>query len=45
MSERTADKREKEWQDTDPDDEEYSGPYDETYRDGTSKHECWNSDQ
>ena len=42
MSERTMDKREKEWSDEIPDEEEITAePYEETYRDGSAKHECW----
>ena len=45
MSERMTDQREKEWQDTVPDDDEYTEPYEETYRDGSIRHECWDSDR
>ena len=43
MSERKADKAEKEWSDEIPDDEEEirPEPYEETYQDGTPKNECW----
>lgn len=46
MSERKMDQREKEWADEIPDEEEETmpEPYEETYRDGTAKHECWNAD-
>ncbi len=43
MSERKTDKQEKEWSDEIPipeDDEFRPEPYEETYRDGTPKHEC-----
>ena len=46
MSERTADQREKEWSDVIPDEEEERPePYEETYRDGSAKHECWENDR
>ena len=42
MSERKTDQREKEWSDGIPDpEEERPDPYEETYRDGSAKHECW----
>ena len=42
MSERKNDSREKEWADEIPDEEEnLPEPYEETYRDGTVKHESW----
>ena len=42
MSERKIDKREKEWTDVIPDEEgeERPDPFEQTYRDGTPKHEC-----
>ena len=46
MSERMKDQREKEWSDEIPDEEEERPePYEETYRDGSPKHECWESDR
>ncbi len=46
MSELNRDQREKEWNDEIPDEEEERPePYEETYRDGTAKHECWESDR
>ena len=46
MSERKTDKREQEWMDSIPDpEEEEQNPYEETYRDGSTKHECWESDR
>ena len=42
MSERITDKHEKEWSDEIPDEEELPvEPYEETYRDGSTKNECW----
>ena len=42
MSERKMDKREKEWADEIPDEEEIRPePYERTYRDGSAKNECW----
>ena len=44
MSERNSDRREKEWSDGIPDpEEERPEPYEETYRDGSAKNECWES--
>ena len=46
MSERKMDQREKEWSDEIPDEEnELPEPYEETYRDGSAKHECWSDDR
>ena len=45
MSERLKEKREQEWNDEIPDEEnEQSESYEETYRDGSAKNECWRSD-
>ena len=45
MSERKTDQREKEWTDEIPDEEEQEpSPYEETYRDGSPKNECWKED-
>ena len=42
MSERETDFREKEWADEIPDEEEnLPESYEETYRDGSAKDECW----
>lgn len=42
MSERKTDRKEKEWTDTVPDeDDSRSEPFEETYRDGSAKLECW----
>ena len=42
MSEQLKDKLEQEWNDEIPDDEEERPePYEETYRDGSTKNECW----
>ncbi len=42
MSERNTDLKEKEWADEIPDEEADAGePYEETYRDGSMKNECW----
>ncbi len=43
MSERYSDKREKEYSDIIPDDETTERPEadEETYRDGSTKNECW----
>ena len=41
MSERKTDKREKEWSDEIPDEEEsFPEPYEQTWKDGSAKHEC-----
>ena len=46
MSERISDQREKKWSDEIPDDEEdRPEPYEETYRDGSVKNECWENDR
>ena len=43
MSEWRKDRREKDWADEIPDEEEdLPEPYEETYRDGSAKNECWN---
>ena len=45
MSERPKEKREQEWNDEIPDEEnEQPESYEETYRDGSAKNECWGSD-
>ena len=41
MSERKETRKEKEWNDSIPDPEEPREDWEETYRDGTAKHECW----
>ncbi len=42
MSERKTEQREREWADAIPDEENtLPEPYEETYRDGSAKHECW----
>ena len=42
MSERLPEKRERDWNDTIPDEEnDLPEPYEETYRDGSAKNECW----
>ena len=43
MSERKTEQKEKEWNDgiPDPEEEEMPEPYEETYRDGSAKNECW----
>ncbi len=46
MSERTAEKKEREWNDEIPDEEnDLPEEYEATYRDGSARNECWNSDQ
>ena len=41
MSEWKNDRKEKEWSDDIPDEEDQRpDPYEETYRDGSAKHEC-----
>lgn len=41
MTERLKDKREKEFADEIPDEEEtFPEPYEKTYRDGSAQHEC-----
>ena len=41
MSERGMNRKEREWADTIPDEEESRPePYEETYRDGSAKNEC-----
>ena len=45
MSERKTDRREKEWSDEIRDEEEQRpDPYEETYRDGSAKNECFRED-
>ena len=45
MSERPSEKREQEWDDEIRDDEnELPEPYEETYRDGSARNECWGSE-
>ncbi len=42
MSERKTDRKEKDWNDEIPDpEEENPEAYEETYRDGSAKNECW----
>jgi hypothetical protein len=41
MSERKADRKEKEWNDTIPEEDALPEPDEETYRDGSVKNECW----
>lgn len=42
MSERKTDQRAREWADEIPDEEEVPAEtYEETYRDGSAKNECW----
>ena len=43
MSERKTEQQEREWADQipDPEEEEQPEPYEETYRDGSAKNECW----
>lgn len=42
MSEWKIDQREQEWSDEIPNEEnEPAEPYEETYRDGSAKNECW----
>ena len=42
MSKRRMDQQETEWADEIPDEEEQQPePYEETYRDGSAKNECW----
>ncbi len=46
MSELKRDQREKNWSDEIPDEEsERPEPYEETYRDGSAKNECWNDEK
>ena len=46
MSELKRDLKEKEWQDGIPDEEaERPEPYEQTYRDGSARHECWPEDR
>lgn len=43
MSELNTEKKAAEWSDAIPDpEEELPEPYEETYRDGSAKNECWN---
>ena len=44
MSDRKADLKEKEWADSIPETgtDDAPEPYEETYRDGSAKNECWN---
>ena len=42
MSERNTERKEKDWTDEIPDEEDsLPEPYEETYRDGSVKNECW----
>lgn len=42
MSERNAERKEKDWTNEIPDEEDsLPEPYEETYRDGSAKNECW----
>lgn len=42
MSERNTERKEKDWTDEIPDEEDsLPEPYEETYRDGSAKNECW----
>ena len=42
MSERKIDQEEKQWADEIPDvEEEWPDDREETYRDGSARHECW----
>ena len=46
MSENPKEKREQDWNDEIPDDEnELPDPYEKTYRDGSNQNECWDSDR
>ena len=46
MSERPTEKRELEWNDEIPDDENRQPePYEPTYLDGSAQNECWNADR
>ena len=46
MSEYPNNQREREWADETQDGAEYQPePYEETYRDGRAKNECWDSDR
>ena len=43
MSERKTELKAREWADEIPDEEDdRTEPYEETYRDGSAKNECWN---
>lgn len=45
MSERPSIKREKDWNDEIPDEEEYQPePYEKPYKDGSTKNECWSEE-
>ena len=44
MSELPPEKRGQEWGDRIPAEEDDSPEYEETYRDGSAKNECWDSD-
>lgn len=45
MSERPSIKREKDWNDDIPDEEEYQPePYEKPYKDGSTKNECWSEE-
>ena len=45
MNKDPKEKREQDWNDEIPDDEnEEPEEYEETYRDGSAKNECWNAD-
>ncbi len=38
-------RKERDWEDAEADPEEGPEPYEETYRDGSAKNECWDSDR
>ncbi len=45
MCERPSIKREKDWNDEIPDEEEYQPePYEKPYKDGSTKNECWSEE-
>ena len=39
-----SERKEKDWQDAIPDEEDEQEEYEETYRDGSAKNECWAED-
>ena len=45
MSELKKDQHEKEWADEVNDEDDYPEPYEDLYRDGAAKHECWENDR
>ena len=45
MNDGPREKKELEWDDAIPDDENDEEPYEKTYRDGSAQHECWDAEE